>query len=847
MSKISLKKLDIKKINIVVTVLIGIALIIAMYLPARSLFVVSSESAPIDIFVQLEDTKSITSELLRPAYGNTIKSINILLGTNNRVNEGELEVELLQDDTIIETWRIRTEDIVDYHYCAFESRNNLNFESGSNYYLRITNFYNGDNNIAVGTAYGNGPATSDVNNCDGQTICAMSYSYNNSLVARMYIVFSLIAVSILVFLCLTTRFLELPSYKIILGAIGVIIAICIIQFDVLQGVKTSISVKSDSDTSLRQSIEPSQICEFEFTDSLDSFDALGFHVYGDNKSEYLVSLVNNTTNTTYFINSEISILQRRQIDGGNGIVLNSDASLCPNGLFEEGNYTLTIQNTSPDTVLDIGISGEATENSNPVVSVSLVRSTFLGKYIASVCIVLVAFYLVALYFLADKNKLNSTSFFIVSVIPASLICLVLFQTRNVPDAEAHFVSAYNLSNIMLGISGDREWMARACDAAYFNSENWWQPVPNSNLESICYAVHHAFDSALDKSIVEAFPDYSKMKTYSFINWLPQALGLTIGRIVGANSIITIYLARIFILTAYILGCLRSIKNTPVGKFVFCAIALLPVNLMLSSSFSYDCMLLIVSLNFIAIVFKLRKEMTKQAIIEALIWGFLLGSIKGGGALLLLPLVFMLFKKDKKTILTIASILAISGFAVLLFGKILAPDDLFQFGIEGDGNYTAGFALSNPIDYLRLVSRSYIVSFNSYYEQIMGSALGWVEEVIPPVFTTIIAGVIIIGVWSEKDELTLNKKDRVIMAIPVLIALLITPAMLLSYTQIGSYMVLGIQGRYYSSILPLIFILIAGYFGDFSDRKNNALQKVLRVFASMICISIYYMLRLYLLR
>ena len=847
MSKKSLKNISRKNINIVVTVLIGIALIVAMYLPAKALFSRVSETAPIDLFVQMEDTKSVTSELIRPSYGNTLDSLNVLIGTNNRVNTGELLVELIEDDTVVESWRFGTEDIPDYHYYPLKSNTRLMFEDGSRYFIRVTNFYNGENNVAIGMAYGNGPVSSDINTCDGQTICAMYSSYNSSLVTRAYVAFSVLTILIIAALCFTTKFLELPTHKIVIVMLVSIILVCIVQFDIIQGAKDSIVVKGDSDTSLRTTIEPGQKQDFVFSDSYDSFDLMAFHVYGDNKSEYLVSLTNTTTGTTYFVNSEVSILQRRQVAEGPGMILNVDTSLCPDSLFEEGEYLLTIQNTSPDTNLDIGIMEEGSDTTNPVAAVSLVRNTFLGSYISVAYIFVMVAYGVVIYYLIDKNKLNSVSFFLATVIPLSLISLVLFQTANVPDADAHFASSYHLSNAFLGIRGDREWMARSCDNAYYTSSSWWLPVPYPELRSISYAIHHLFDSVGSKELIATFPDYTKMKAYSLFNWLPQALGLTIGRLLGLNSIMTVYLGRLFILAVYIYTCYRAIKNTPAGKFIFCSIALLPANIMFATSFSYDCMFLIVSLNFIAIILKLRANSSRDSFIEALIWGFLLGSIKGGGALVLLPLVFLLFKKDKKTIISIASILLISGFAVLLFGKILAPEELFQFGVAGDGNLTASFALSNPVEYLRMAMRSYIVSGHSYTEQILGADLSWVEPVVPGVIVFAIAGITLIGAWSGNDELVLNKKDKVIIAIPVIISLLSTPMMLLSYTKIGSYMVLGIQGRYYSSILPLVFILIAGYFSGLTNKKSDIELKVYKVYAPLMAVTVYYMMRLYLLR
>lgn len=822
-----------RKVNLIVTILVGICIILAMLLPAKAISLKNSTSAPIDYFLQLEDGKSVTSNLIRPVYGNVIKSINVLLGTNNKVNEGELQLELIKDDEVVETWLIRTEDVADCHYYVFDSKEGIRFEEGSSYFIRVTNFFDGENNLAVGMGAGN-------------IICSMSATYNNQLTTKVYIAFALILIITLVFLCLKTNFLDLPVYKIVVGGFIAIVLVCIVQFDIFQAVKTDINVRQDADTSLRQSIEPGDTVDFDFNSTYDSFDSLGFHVYGDNFTEYLVTLVNKNTGATYFINSEVNILQRQNSSEGPLMCLYSDSSLCPESVFPEGEYVLSIQNTSPDTVLDIGIVGEGTEDSNPSIAVTLTRNTFLGRYIAIASFILLVAYALVVYYLIDNNKFSVERLFLVTAIPVSLIFLVVFQTMNVPDAEAHFVSAYHVSNGLLGITGDKEWMARAIDATYFKAKNWWEPVPYPDIKTISYAIHHIFDGTIDKTLVSAFPDYTKMKAYSVLNWLPQALGLTLGRVIGANAIITVYLGRLCILVTYIFTCYRAIKNTPVGKIIFCTVALLPVNLMLASSYSYDCMLFIVSINFIAVIFKLRNEVTRNAVIEALIWAFLLGSIKGGGALLLLPLVFLLVK-DKKSIVTIVSIIAVSGFAYILFSKILAPDELFQFGVEGDGKLRTSFAFNQPFDYFRMAIRSYIISGFSYVEQILGAQLSWVEPTIPVTFLFALIGITLVGANSYEDTLKLNRKDKVIIGIPVIIALISTPAMLLSYCPLGSYMVIGLQGRYYSSIFPLVLILIASYFGGATSKDKNLNTKLIKVYVPLVCICVYYVLRMYLTR
>lgn len=825
--------------NTLVALVLFVFLIVSMWLPAKSLSSIDSDSVPFEGFVQLENERSITSELNDISYGNNFESINIFLATNARINSGELQVELIKNDEVIELWKIRTEDIEDCCYSEFRSSNNIRFETGDRYFVRITDYYNGDNNIAVGVPCLSTSLTSSVEECAGQTICAYVSSFDSAFLFESFLVLSILTIVILFILCTRTEFLRLPSYKIAVGAVLAIILIFVVQFDVLKGIKTDYIVKED-DVVMRQSIAPGESMDFDFCDDFDSFHDLSFVVYGANKSEYLVSMVNKTTGVTYLYNSDSSLF--RSLETQDGIIQKLDvtSSLCPTGLFEEGDYVVSIQNTSPNEELIIGITCEATEESNPLIAVTLERTTKIGRIIALAVIVILAIYVLTVYYLTDGKDLSIEKFFVVSVVPLSLIYLVLFQLINISDAYSHFGAAYRFSNALLGITGNNEWMLRSCDGSYIRCCIRFSYSPVPALRDIGYALNHAFIKTDADELVKALSsDVYKMRCYSVFNWLPQVLGLTVGRILGCNSIVTVYLGRLFILIVYIYTCYRAIKNIPVGKFIICCVALLPSSLSFASSYSYDCMLMIVSLNFIAIVLKLRSEITNASIVELMIWSFLLGSVKGGGALILLPLVLLLVKKDKKSIILVISSLLISGLSYFLFSKVFAPAGMFQLGVGNDGKMTASFAFSNPVEYLKMMIRTYVVSGDSLFYELLGSKLSWRESVIPSIVVIAIFIATLLGSGFEKNSKCFSVVDRFILASPIVLSILFTPAMLLSWTPIGSSEISGIQGRYYVFVFPLFLILL-------SDKiKYKNISKCYKVFAYLMCISLYYMIRLYL--
>ena len=79
-----------------------------------------------------------------------------------------------------------------------------------------------------------------------------------------------------------------------------------------------------------------------------------------------------------------------------------------------------------------------------------------------------------------------------------------------------------------------------------------------------------------------------------------------------------------------------------------------------------------------------------------------------------------------------------------------------------------------------------------------------------------------------------------------------PAMLLSWTPAGSDMILGLQGRYFLPVLPLIFFVFTKFSvrvrTDSSRERITGLgRKYMIWFAALSCLCVYFMMRLYLTR
>lgn len=346
-----------------------------------------------------------------------------------------------------------------------------------------------------------------------------------------------------------------------------------------------------------------------------------------------------------------------------------------------------------------------------------------------------------------------------------------------------------------------------------------------------------------------------MEFYSVFCYLPQVLGMTLGRLLGLGSVPMIYLGRMFMLLSYILACLHAIKRTSVGKFLFAAIPLLPMSLMLSSAISYDPLVLLSTLNFLACSLWLCQEPdSRTALAECMVWAFLVGAVKGGGYLILLPVVLMFWNGNKRRSVTnIGAVVGCGLVSVVLFDVILpAGSKLFQFGGETD-KLSASFAFKEPLHYMSMLVETYIRQLDGLMINMGGTHLALLEVTVPCVI--IVGLMLIMGIYSiyEKDNIQLRNRDKQIFSLIVLLELFLTPVMLLSWTTVGSEVIDGLQGRYYLPVLPLIVMVFAKFrlhaaaAGATEEQNLEIRETCYKVYALLSCISVYYMMRLYLTR
>lgn len=409
-----------------------------------------------------------------------------------------------------------------------------------------------------------------------------------------------------------------------------------------------------------------------------------------------------------------------------------------------------------------------------------------------------------------RNLISRGPIILFSVLAAPLLIINIFLSLPVsaPDSYSHIVSAYRYSNILLGYSENDGYLMQVEDYAYLASisdgfEFGKTTQPNCSIyETELNSVFMRRAESLEDVMIEV-EGYNHMAYYSALCWLPQIIGLAVGRIIGLNPIMLFTFARLMCGLLFFAVCIEAIRITPVGKYVFCGLALFPICLDMAVSFNYDSLVLISVIGFVSNILRIKysENYKLSHVVETMIFAIMLGGVKGGGFIPMIILGVIWSKKVKNLI--ISSAITVSGIAsYVVFNKILPAEmQFFQLHPLSDVTMSADYAIHYPIRYLSRIIYMYFEQADS----LLASAVG--RTYIPHIVLYGIAMTVIVLIMLGDFGKTLNKRDQSVIWILIIMGLLITPATILVGNVPEVFVLQGVQGRYYLPVILLGLLLV----------------------------------------
>ena len=311
--------------------------------------------------------------------------------------------------------------------------------------------------------------------------------------------------------------------------------------------------------------------------------------------------------------------------------------------------------------------------------------------------------------------------------------------------------------------------------------------------------------------------YDNTALYSPVQYLPQIIGFSIGKIFNFNPYFIGILGRVFNLIFYIIIGYIALKFIPKNKLFYLLVLLSPNMLQCATTLSADAFTN--GIFFLLVALILNKTFSeKQVKWKDKIILFLLSIIISLCKIVYLPVVFLLllidskkFKngKKEKNLFIIVSII-ISCVVSLLWMNLISG--VFDIAYD-QTSLQKEFVLSNIIEYLIIFIRTFSNNFIKYIECLfVGTTMYHSQLEMPSLISFVYIAIVLISLYKNNTKINLSKLQKLFIGtISILIIGLISTAIYVQCTaqffSIGNNVIQGIQGRYFIPIIILLPLFI----------------------------------------
>ena len=318
---------------------------------------------------------------------------------------------------------------------------------------------------------------------------------------------------------------------------------------------------------------------------------------------------------------------------------------------------------------------------------------------------------------------------------------------------------------------------------------------------------------------------SRVASYGPVGFLPQAVGVGLGRLVGAPPLTCFYLARLGNLLAAVALLFFAIRLAPFGKQLFVLLALLPMTMYELASVSCDALTISGAIFFIALLLWSSKRATLRRVDIGLVLAasaLLLNVKPGYWALVLLVLLIRPAQLGGR-----ARYLAfVAGNALLVVGVFLlvllftATDARVQ--AVGGPNAQLVFILRQPAAFLGILWSNLQSNLLKWTLESIG-VLGWFTIALPPVlYLLVLVGGLGFFIRMTEDVGLELWRRALLAAVGVAAFLTIAVALYAFLEPTGSVQV-SFQGRYLAPVWLLLLLSVYGI--KFAQRQLGRLFMV----------------------
>lgn len=441
-----------------------------------------------------------------------------------------------------------------------------------------------------------------------------------------------------------------------------------------------------------------------------------------------------------------------------------------------------------------------------------VNNSIYFNFLRFLTMFLTLIFILILYTYRDYfSKYKETAYLVISLSTGILMILAFPKSLYLSwDDSTHFINANKF------ISSQNMEYSKTFDILkkqdYIKSEIFQTVEEKIRLYKALDNLH------LKTKYIRQINDYSSK--YNKLIYFPFYLSFKICSVLGISFMLSFVMAKILNLLLYSLIFYFAIKvNTKYKNYIY-LIGLSVSCMFLATQFSYDPTIIA----SIVLAFSLYTRMLEDKTINSLylfifviatVWASLPKAIYAPVLLLVVFLPNSKFKNKKYALIIKTIIIFIT---LLLMSTFILP--MLIGGVAGDargGNTNASeqfhLIISNPLRYAKLLLKFFIVSGPELFIGTqsltkLSYASGYADSIIN--FVSVAFYILLFYVvFSNKIEVKyLSNKIKILYGILYFVIFsLISTALYLSFTEVGSYDIAGVQARYFLPLLPFLLSIL----------------------------------------
>jgi len=423
-----------------------------------------------------------------------------------------------------------------------------------------------------------------------------------------------------------------------------------------------------------------------------------------------------------------------------------------------------------------------------------------------------------------------------------ILFLLIIPPFQVPDEPNHFLHSYQIAEGRFVAEKRDNGTGGLIPKSLIDSVTPWNDIPFHPEKK---AEEQRFIQTFSISLQEkerVFWNFANTALYSPVPYLPQALGISLGKAFNLSPVILMYLGRLVNLLTSVCLTFLALKITPIFKWVFFLLALTPMATFQRASLSADSFINSISILLIATILKYAYDKHKNKIgtIDILVLLILTALLSlSKQAYFLIPFLYFLIPPQKigspkkylglSFLLVLTSAIAWISWSWIIKGIYvpLRPNDPVSV------NEQAHFILSNPFKYAFIIFKDFNLNAGEYLKQFIG-VLGWLDTNLPStLWLSYIAIVGFVALIDSRQDVIIDLKDKIKLSTVFLFStVLIYTLVYLSWTPVGQEIVEGIQGRYFIPLANIIFLIAYNrkLHLDISSNRLNLLIVLYSLFA-----------------